>query len=112
MSMEFEKLAYRGDPMQEISPCRKCGAIKHASGESCIWRPSADSMEADSNDEKDSKLLCDPDSPLAALHKAKEENTVHQCQFSQCPDRGDPLTTVCPTLHARCVRCNLRVTWK
>jgi hypothetical protein len=94
--------------MQEISRCRKCGAIPHASGESCLWRPSADSMKADSDDEKDSNLWCDPDLQFAALHKAKEENTVHQCQFSQCPDRDDHLTTVCPTLHARCVRCILR----
>jgi hypothetical protein len=108
MSMEFVKLAYLGDPMQAISRCRKCGAIPHASGESCLWRPSVDLMEADSNNEKDSKLWCNPDSPFAALHKAKEENTVHQCQFNQCPDRGDHLTTVCPTLHARCVRCSLR----
>jgi hypothetical protein len=42
MSMEFEKLAYLGDPMQAISRCRKCGAIPHASGESCLWRPSVD----------------------------------------------------------------------
>jgi hypothetical protein len=108
MSMEFEKLAYHGDPMQAISCCRKCGVIPHASVESCLWRPSVDLMEANSNDEKDLKLWCDPDSPFAALHKAKEENTVHQCQFSQCPDRGDHLTTVCPTLHSRCVRCSLR----
>jgi hypothetical protein len=108
MSMEFEKLAYLGDPMQAMSCCRKCDAIPHASGESCLGRPSVDLMEADSNDEKESKLWCDLDSPFAALHKAKEENTVCQCQFSQCPDRGDHLTTVCPTLHACCVRCSLR----
>jgi hypothetical protein len=108
MSLELKKLAYHGDPMQAMSRCRKCGAIPHASGESCLWRPSVDLMEADSKDENNSKLRCDPDSPFAALHKAKEENTVHQCQFSQCPDRGDHLTTVCPTLHTRCVRCSLR----
>jgi hypothetical protein len=56
MSMELEKLAYLGDPMQAINCCRKCGAIPHTSGESCLWRPSADLMEADSDDEKDSKL--------------------------------------------------------
>jgi hypothetical protein len=96
--------------MQAISRCRKCSAIPHASGESCLWRPLVDLMEADadSDDEKESTLWCDPDSPFAALHKAKEANTVHQCQFSQCPDRGDHLTTVCLTLHARCLLCSLR----
>jgi hypothetical protein len=108
MSMEFEKLANLGYPMQAMSRCQKCVAIPHASGESCLWRTSVDLMEADSNDEKELKLWFYPDSPFAALHKAKEENTVHQCQFSQCPDRGDQLTTVCPTLQARCVRCSLR----
>jgi hypothetical protein len=107
--MEFEKLAYLGDPMQAISRCRKCGAIPHATGESCLWRPSVDLMEADEdNDKKESTLWCNPDSPFAALHKAKEANTVHQCQFSQCPDRGKHLTAVCPTLHARCVCFSLR----
>jgi hypothetical protein len=78
MSMEFKKLAYLGDPMQVISRCRKCGAIPHASGESCLWRPSVDLMEADEDDdEKESTLWCDPDSPFAALHKAKEANTVY-----------------------------------
>jgi hypothetical protein len=100
MSIELKKLAYLGDPMQAISLCRKWGAIPHAFGELCLWRPSVDLMEADSNDEKYLILWCHPDSPLAALHKAKEENTVQQCQFSQCPDRGDHLTTVCPTLCA------------
>jgi hypothetical protein len=60
MSMEFEKLAYLGDRMQAMSSCRKCGAIPHASGESCLWRPSVDLMEAHSDDEKDSTLWCDP----------------------------------------------------
>jgi hypothetical protein len=66
-------------------------------------------MEADDDDdEKESTLWFDPDSPFPALHKAKEANTVHQCQFSQCPDRGEHLTAVCPTLHACCVHCSLR----
>jgi hypothetical protein len=109
MSMEFEKLAYLGDPMQAISCCRKCGAILHATRESCLWKPSVDLMEAEEDDnEKEATLWCDPDSPFAALHKAMKANTVHQCQFSQCPDRGEHLTAVCPTLHARCVRCSLR----
>jgi hypothetical protein len=46
MRMEFEKLAYLGEPMQAIIQCRKCPAIPHASGESCLWRPSVDLMEA------------------------------------------------------------------
>jgi hypothetical protein len=109
MSMEFEKIAYLGDPMQAISSCKKCGAILHATGESCLWRPSVDSMETEEdNDEKEATLWCNPDSPFSALHKTKEANTVHQCQFSQCPDRREHLTAVCPTLHAHCVRCSLR----
>jgi hypothetical protein len=66
-------------------------------------------MEADEeDDEKEATLCCNPDSLFTALHKTKEANTVHQCQFSQCPDRGELLTAVCPTLHAGCVRCSLR----
>jgi hypothetical protein len=95
--------------MQGISRRRRCGAIPHAAGESCLLKPAVDSIEAEEDDnEKEATLWCDPDSPFAALHKAKEATTVHQCLFSQCPDRGEHLTVVCPTLHARCVRCSLQ----
>jgi hypothetical protein len=57
MSMEFEKLAYLGDPMQAISRCKKCGAIPHATRESCFWRPSVDSMKTEEdNNEKEATL--------------------------------------------------------
>jgi hypothetical protein len=65
-------------------------------------------MEADEDDdEKKSTLWCDPDSPFAALHKANEANTVHQCNLANA-QTGEHLTTVCPTIHTRCVRCSLR----
>jgi hypothetical protein len=68
-----------------------------------------DSVEVEEDDDvKEATLWCDPDSPFAVLHKAKEATTVHQCLSSQCPDRGEHLTAVCTTLHARCVRCNQR----
>jgi hypothetical protein len=95
--------------MQAISRCRRCGAIPQTAGESCLWKPVVDSKEAEEDDdEKEATLWCEPDSPFAGLHKAKEATTVHQCLFSQCPDRGEHLTAVCPTLHAHCVRCSLR----
>jgi hypothetical protein len=109
MSMEFEKLAFLGDPMQGISRCKRCGAIPHVAGETCLWKPAVDSVEVEEDDEeKEATLWCDPDSPFAALHKTKEATTVHQCLFSQCPDKGEHMTAVSPTLHARCVRCSLR----
>jgi hypothetical protein len=109
MSMEFAKLPFFGDLMQRISRCKRCGAILHVAGESCLWKPAVDSVEVEEDDDdKEATLWCHPDSPFAALHKAKEATTVHQCLFSQCPDRGEHLTVVCPTLQARCVRCSLR----
>jgi hypothetical protein len=72
MSMEFEKLAYLGDPMQAISRCRKCVAILHASGESCLWRPSVDLMEADEDDgEKESTLWVRPRFTIHSLTQSK-----------------------------------------
>jgi hypothetical protein len=98
ISMEFEKLAFLGDPMQGISRCKRCGAIPHVAEESSLWKPAVDSVEVEEDDDKkEATLWCDPHSPFAALHKAKEATTVHQCLFSQCPDRGEHYTarTLC-----------------
>jgi hypothetical protein len=84
MSMEFEKLAYLGDPMQAMSRGQKCGAIPHASGESCLWRPSVsvDLMEADSNDEKELKLWCDPDHGYATKEGCLTERKSRNLKYA------------------------------